>query len=243
MLRAELLKVRTTRAALGLMVGAAVGVALGTASMVLSQRPDQLSGSLHEQLFYFIASVLILGFVVVLGIRSFTDEFRYGSIVPTLTVAPRRGRVFLAKLLASGILGALLAVVAQAVMVGVALLTAGAKGTLPTVGAADLQAMAGLTLAAFLWAAIGVSLGAAIRHQVAAIVGGVVWVLVAENVATGLIGDAARLLPGRAAHALADAAAAGDLLSRVGGGLVLGAYALGIALVGLALFRRDVEPA
>ena len=39
-------------------------------------------------------------FVLILGLRSFTDEFRFGSIVPTLLANPDRRRVLVAKLVA-----------------------------------------------------------------------------------------------------------------------------------------------
>ena len=84
---------------------------------------------------------------------------------------------------------------------------------------------------------------AAVRHQIAAIVGAIVWVLVVENVAGSVIGDAARFLPGRAGHSVADASAAGDLLSTGAGGILLLAYLAVAAVVGLLLLRRDVEAA
>jgi ABC-type transport system involved in multi-copper enzyme maturation permease subunit len=241
--RAELIKAWTTRTAFGLLIGTAVAAALGTASMVLSQPAEQLSRSVHEQQFYFINSILVAAFAVVLGVRSFTDEFRYGSIVPTFSLSPRRPKVLVAKLLASAILGAILAVVAQAVMVGVAMLLSGAKGARPAIAGADLRAMVGLVVAAALWAAIGAAVGAAGRHQIAAIVGAIVWVLVVENVAGSVIGDAARFLPGRAGHAVADASAAGDLLSTGAGGVLLATYMAAAAVVGLLLLHRDVEAA
>lgn len=58
-----------------------------------------------------------------------------------------------------------------------------------------------------------------------------------------MIGDAAQFLPGRAAHAVADANAAGDLLSPGAGGILLLAYLAAAAAVGLLLLRRDVEAA
>ena len=36
-------------------------------------------------------------FVLILGIRSFTDEFRHGSVVPTFLATPERRRVLVAK--------------------------------------------------------------------------------------------------------------------------------------------------
>ncbi|MDQ4004689.1 MAG: hypothetical protein M3135_00080, partial [Actinomycetota bacterium] len=171
MFRAELVKAWTTRTAVALTAGAVVAVALGTISMVLSQPAEQLGRSLRDQQFYFITSMALTTFAGVLGVRSFTDEFRYGSILPTFLLQPRRGRVLASKSLAAALWAAGMALVVQAVMVGVAVGLAGTRGARPEIAGADLAAMLGLTAGAALWAMLGVGLGAALRHQIAAILG------------------------------------------------------------------------
>jgi ABC-2 type transport system permease protein len=243
MLRAEVVKARTTRTAVALTVGAAVAVGLGTASMVLSQPAEQLGQGIHQQQFYFIASIAVTAFAAVLGVRSFTDEFRYGSIVPTFLLEPRRGKVLAAKWVSAALIAVAMAVVAQAVMIGMAFALGGAKGARPGIAAADLSAMAGLVVAAALWAALGVGIGAAVRHQIASIVGVIVWVSVVENVVAGVAGGVAPFLPARAAYALAGATATGDILAQPAGGVLLVVYAAVAALVGLAFVRQDVQAA
>lgn len=243
MLRAELVKARTTKTALALVIGAAVAVALGTASMVLSQPAEHMTRSLHDQQFFFIASIAISAFAAVLGVRAFTDEFRYGSIVPTFLLEPRRGRVLLWKVVSTASIGAVMGVVAQVAMIGVGFALAATRGVQPAIGGTDLQAMLALAAAAALWAALGVGIGAAVRHQIAAIVGVIVWLIAIENIAAGMAGDVALFLPGRAAQALADATAAGDILPQPTGAVVLLAYTGVVALLGLVSLQRDVEAA
>ena len=244
LVRAEAVKLTTTRTAAGLVLGAAAVAALGAFSTIMSAKRGDLSGSLHEQQFFLLASINLALFALVMGIRAFTDDFRHGSIVPTLLAEPARGRVLLAKVGTYAAAGAFLAVVAQAAMVGVAMVLIRSRGVEATVGMSDVAAMAGLAAASALWATIGVAVGAIVRHQVAAVVGAVIWVLVVENLGSGLLGDAARYLPGQAGHAVALASQAGTLLAPTAGALALGAYAaLVIAVATVRLARMDVVAA
>jgi hypothetical protein len=88
---------------------------------------------------------------------------------------------------------------------------------------------------------LGVGIGALVRHQVAAVVGGLVWVLVVENLASGLLGDAGRFLPGQAAHAVANATAVNNLLPPWMAVLVLVAYVVVLGWFAvLTISRREV---
>ena len=109
---------------------------------------------------------------------------------------------------------------------------------------ADAAAVGGLALAAGLWAAVGVGLGAAIRSQVPATVGALVWILVVENLGTANFGDGGRFLPGQAGHALASAGQTDDLLAAPVALVVLVLYVVFTTVVGLVLLlRRDIMPA
>ncbi len=243
LLRAEFIKLATTKTVLALVAGATAVAGLGAVSTILSARTEDLTRAVHDQPFFMLASINLAMFAMVLGIRTFTDEFRHGSIVPTLLVAPDRRKVVAAKVATSATAGAGLATVAHVVMLALALLLIGAKGAEATFEAKDLAAMGGAVLAGGLWAAIGAALGAIVRHQVAAVVGALVWVLLLENLGAGLLGDAGRFLPGQAAHGLAQASQAGTVLTPGAAAGLLLAYALvaaGAAM--LALARTDVAP-
>lgn len=241
MLRAEWLKLRTTRAFYGLIAGA-VGVAvLGAFSTVASARVDTLTGPLHEQTFWVLASINIGLFALIVGIRAYTEEYRHRTIVHTLFADPRRKRSAVAKALVSGFGAVLLTAAATAAMVAVALAMAAAKGGSLQPDSSDAAAAGGLLGAAALWGVVGVGVGALVRHQVAAIVGGLVWVLVIENLGAGFLGDGGSYLPGQTAHSLARASEAGDLLAVPVAAGVLGAYAAILWAAGVtATRRRDV---
>ena len=99
-------------------------------------------------------------------------------------------------------------------------------------------AVAGLLAAAGLWAAIGVGVGALIRHQVAAVVSTLVWLLVAENLGASLLGSAGQYLPGQAAHGLAQIP---DLLEVPLAAAILTAYAAtSLVAAHVAISRRDL---
>jgi ABC-type transport system involved in multi-copper enzyme maturation permease subunit len=244
LLRAELVKLATTRTAIGLTAGGAGVAALGAFSTIMSGQPTELARPLHEQTFFLLASINLALFAVVLGIRGFTDEFRHGVIVPTLLVAPSRVRVVAAKTILVAAAGAALAAVAQVVMLAVAIVLLQARGVEPTLEPADLTAMGGLIAASALWTMIGVAVGAMVRHQVAAVVGALLWVLLVENLGAGALGEASRYLPGQAGHGLATASQAGALLAPAAGALVLGAYALlAVAVAAIRLTRTDITAA
>jgi ABC-type transport system involved in multi-copper enzyme maturation permease subunit len=245
LVKAEWIKLTTTRTAMGLLLGAAAVTMLGAFSTIMSGNPADLAAPLHRQHLFLLASINLSLFALVLGIRGVTDEFRHGSIVPTLLLEPIRRRVLWGKAVTFAAAGAVLASLAQAAMLGLALLLLESKGVQATVGTSDLAALGGLVAASALWAMIGVAVGAVVRHQVAAVVGALIWVLVVENLGAGLLlGQAGSYLPGQAAHALASASQAGTLLAPAIGALVLGGYAL-LAMVAatVRMTRADVTTA
>ncbi len=243
-LKAEWIKLTTTRTAVGLVVGAAAVAALGATSTIMSAKPEDLARPVQDQHFFMLASINLAMFALVMGIRTFTDEFRHGSIVPTLLVTPNRREVVAAKVATSAAAGVTLAAVAQGAMLSLAVFLIRAKGAEAIVGARDLAAMGGLLIAAGLWTALGAAVGAVVRHQAAAVVGGLVWVLLMENLGAALLGDGGRFLPGQAAHGLAQASQAGPLLAPAAGAVVLVAYAVAAAAAAVVrMDRRDVASA
>jgi ABC-2 type transport system permease protein len=95
-----------------------------------------------------------------------------------------------------------------------------------------------------LFAAIGVGLGALLPNLTGAIAVALGWMALVEGILGQLLGSgAARWLPFNAGRALALAVGAGssDLLPRLGGGLVLAAYAAAFAAIAVTTtLKRDV---
>ena len=235
-LSSELIKLTSTRTFYGLIAGAVAVVLLGTWSTMSSS--GSATGDLRAQMFFFLASVNLAVFAVILGVRASTDEFRFGTIVGSILADGHRGRLIAAKATVAGMGAAVLAAVAEAAMVGLALALTSAGGDSLRISAGDGLAMLGLLAASALWAAIGVGVGALVRHQVAAVVGVLVWLLVVENLGAGLLGSTGRYLPGQAAHGLAQIP---HLLDVPLATVVLIAYAAtALAAASITTNRRDI---
>ncbi|MGH2734611.1 MAG: hypothetical protein ACRDKZ_03440, partial [Actinomycetota bacterium] len=91
-----------------------------------------------------------------------------------------------------------------------------------------------------LWAAIGVAIGAIVRHQIPAIVGSLLWLLPGggiEDLLRNQLGGLGDFLPGNTGLALALGGSWNALLA----GLVLGVYAGALLLAGVLTLRsRDI---
>jgi ABC-2 type transport system permease protein len=241
MLRSELWKLATARTAVSLVIGAAAVVALGAFSTSVSGDASALEKPLHAQEMYLLSSINVGLFAAILGIRSFTDEFRHATMAWTILAVRDRWRIVVSKSVVSGLVAALIALLALVVMVAIATAVGNSKDASFGLTSADASAGAGLLVAAAAWAVIGTAIGALVRHQVAAIVGAVIWVFAVENLAAGVLGDAGKVLPGQAAHSVANAAAASNLLPTAVGAAVVVGYAMVLAgIAAIDLTRREL---
>jgi ABC-type transport system involved in multi-copper enzyme maturation permease subunit len=236
----EFRKLRTTRSAWSLLAGTLGLIALGVVAVLWESNHTTLAAPLADQPVLHIALSLTWVFVMILGLRSFTDEFRNGSIVPTLLADPHRRRVLAAKLAAVGAAAVLFTFAVAGLTLAIWLPWLAAKGVAIDVAVAPLAVWFGrLLLIDLLFAAIGVGVGLAVRHQVAAIVGSLVVITVVENLMDAMAPSIARFLP--AAGAWAVAGLGGAFMRPIGGALVLVAWALGAVVVGAFLMeRRDI---
>ena len=129
-------------------------------AVVTDSAGDSLFGPLERQAFLHVSLTIAPLFGLLLGLRSFTDEFRYGSIVPTLLASPDRRRLLGAKLVATagGGIALTLAATAVSIAIGVPLLLA--KGLEITWSAPAMAEVVGRLVGATVrWTAIGVGLG------------------------------------------------------------------------------------
>jgi ABC-type transport system involved in multi-copper enzyme maturation permease subunit len=236
----EFRKLRTTRSAWGLLAGALALVALGVVGVLWESSNAVLAAPLVAQPMFHVALSINWVFAMILGLRSFTDEFRNGSIVPTLLADPDRRRVLVAKLVAVGAAAVLFTFAAAGLTFAIGLPWLVAKGVAIDVAAGPLAVwFVKLLLIDVAFAVIGVGVGLAVRHQVAAIVGSLVVVTIVENLMDALVPTIARYLP--AAGAWSVAGIGGAFMRPIGGALVLGAWALGAVGVGAFLMeRRDI---
>lgn len=234
----EMVKLRTTRSGIMLLAALVVVVALGVVALVTDTEAATPIRPLERQAFLHVMLAITPMFALLLGIRSFTDEFRFGSIVPTLLANPRRGQVLVAKLLAAAIGGLALTLAATTASLAIGVPLLASKSIHVTWSTGAMAEIAGrLAAANALWSAIGVGLGLAVRHQVAAIAGALVWMLAGEGIVAGLMPDVARYFPGSAGFALVGINP-GGVLGPAPGALVLAGYATVAAIAGWWLMRR-----
>jgi ABC-2 type transport system permease protein len=244
LVRAELLKVRTTRGwyvylgLIVLLVGLGVSGDIGTAEDF-----DRSTAEFQRGLVEGAGFALLLG--LILAITVATTEFRHGTITPTLLTTPRREIVVAAKAIAAILVSigfAFLAFLTLAVVGSIWLAAVGADNQLadPEV----LGAAAKLLLAAPIWALVGVAVGVLIQSQVAALVGTLIWIFLAETIIVAVlelldVGGLADYLPFQALDA-ADGTSANLLPYWTAVGVSL-AWALVLGAAGTErLRRRDI---
>jgi ABC-2 type transport system permease protein len=185
--RSELLKVRTTRGwyvylgLIVLLVGIGVSGDIGT-----TEDPDRSIVEYQRGLVEGAGFALL--FALILAITVVTTEFRHGTITPTLLLAPRREQVVVAKAIAAAFVSvgfALLALLTLLVVGSIWLAAVGADNQLadPDV----LGAAAKLLLAAPIWALVGIGVGVLVQSQVAALVGALIWIFIAETIIVALL--------------------------------------------------------
>jgi hypothetical protein len=183
--------------------------------------------------------------MLVLGILAFTQELRFGTATPTFLVTPVRGRVLVAKALALAAAGLVFAGATITLDVVLSVVLIIARGGNLTWSAEVAEVLAAALLVMALSGPIGVAVGALVRNQIAAVVGTLVWLLVAEQLLVALLPSIGRWTPGGATAGLLqlgrEATTHGDLLPAWAGGLVLLTYATVIGLLASAVtLRRDL---
>jgi ABC-2 type transport system permease protein len=233
LVQGELIKLRTTRTALGF-AGAALLLVVATVLIIgLAGDPrtlDDKRGAIN------IATTL--SFVLLLfGVVGATGEYRHRTLAPALLISPDRGRLSVARILAYAGCAAAVALLMLVVAVGLGIpLLAGTPG--PALGVGDyVRAGVGGVLAAMLSAALGAGIGVLVRNQVAAVVGTLVWFFVLEPLVPVISEDAGRFTINAAASALGGAH--GDHLLGFGGAAAtLATWAVVLVALGVLVDRR-----
>jgi ABC-2 type transport system permease protein len=190
LLRAELIKLRTTRTFLAL-AGAAIATSLLVVILTaLLEEPTE--GSVLDDIFTSDTSTL---FILILAIVGISGEWRHRTITSSLLAAPDRLRFIAAKTLAFAAAGLLLSLAISLVVAVVGYVILSSRD-LPTPELADIAGQIGRNaFLAALAGAFGVGIGAIVRNQPVAIVGVLLFSFVIEPVLAGLAGDVARFGP------------------------------------------------
>jgi ABC-2 type transport system permease protein len=240
-LRSELRKLRTTRmAAVFLLV--AVALALLTAfAEGLSATLDEMAGEDLQRRLIGTAATNAVFLATFVGLLVVTNEFRYGTIRPTLLFEPRRRVVLAAKLAAAALVGALFAVACTAVSFGAGLSILAARDVdYAVTGAHTLTLVVGTLAASAFSGMMGVTIGALIRNQVGAIVALAGYSVVVDTLLFTTVPSVGRFLPGEALNALAGLPDAELLSPALGAVVVLAWTAAFVAAATARTARSDI---
>jgi ABC-2 type transport system permease protein len=190
LLRAELLKLRTTRTFAALIgSGLALSLLLLVLTTLLQDRFDE------DDLRLMFAGDFTGLFILLLGVMGMAGEWRHRTITSSVLAAPDRLKLLAAKLISYAVAGALLSLIVTGtlMLVGTIILSLRDKPTLDAGPLLDVL-WRNLVGAAYL-GAIGVSIGALLRNQVAALLGVLVFFIIVEPTLLGLVPDVGRFGP------------------------------------------------
>jgi ABC-2 type transport system permease protein len=232
----ELIKVRTTRTAVGFSVAALLLMLASVLLSILAGKPTALVDKRSAIDFGGPVSIVLM----IYGAVGATGEFRHRTLAPAVLIAPDRVRLVVARIGAYGASAAVfgVAIAITALAVGIPLLS-GRAG--PDLSSSDIISIAGGGLSAIvLSAALGVGAGTLVRNQVATVVGIFVWLLILEPL-VGLLGDEwVKFTIGAAGHALS--VGGSEDASMLTGAVVLASWTASVSiLAALVDRRRDVE--
>jgi ABC-type transport system involved in multi-copper enzyme maturation permease subunit len=186
LVRSELLKIRTTRGWWAYLVVLVGLVGIGTAAEVGSRPLDERSGLAFQLALVDLVGITSL-LAIVLGITMVTTEFRHGTITPTLLATPGREAVLAGKTIAGVLVAVFFAALGIVVIVAVASVWVSIDGGELRLLDADVAERAGQTLlGVVLWLLMGLAIGSVVHSQVAALVGTLLWLFLAETLLIGL---------------------------------------------------------
>ncbi len=236
LIRGELIKLRTTRTALGFTAAVALLTLAIVLTTILAGNPETIADKRSALAAGSSISTLLLLF----GVVGAGGEYRHRTLAPALLVAPGRGRLLAARVLAYGLAGLAIGVVLTIVTFAIGLpLLAGQPG--PDLGVSDyLRAGGGGLLAIVLSTMIGVGVGTLVGSQVPAVIGALVWLFILEPL-SGLLGGISKFAIGQTATAIGGDTG-GDVLPWAAAFLVMLAWTVAFVLVAaLVDSRRDIS--
>lgn len=240
-IRAELLKIRSTRTTIVLILAMIVLILLFTLLTGLLSHPSGLASKEDQRQLLSVASLAGV-FSALAGVLLVTSEYRFGTIRPTILFNPVRSHVLAAKAVAGVLAGIAFGVIGEAIGWAVAYAILDARGITVVLSSGDilLLTLGGLAGAA-LWGAIGAGLGAIIHSQVGAVIALLAWGLVVDNLLFGLVPSVGRYTPTHASDALMGLHEQ-HLLAPGAGAIILIAWAGALAAAGIALsVRQDIN--
>ncbi len=240
-IKAELLKIRTTRTAIALILAMVALTLLITLLTGLLSHPSGLMGKENQRTLLSVSSLAGV-FSALAGVLLVTSEYRFGTIRPTILFNPVRSHILGAKVVAGALAGVAFGVVGEAINWAVGYAVLEGRGITVVLNSDDilLLTLGGLAGTA-LWGTIGAGLGAIIHNQVGAIIALLAWGLVVDNLLFGLAPWVGRFMPTNASDALMGLREH-HLLAPGAGTVILIAWAGALAVIGITLsVRQDIN--
>ena len=238
LLRSEWLKLWTTRTTWVMLGIALLGEGL-FAGLYVGLAPLSEIGEIET---VATGTGLLLVMLLVLGVLIATTEFRHGTASSTFLVSPRRYPVLLGKLGVALLVGLLAGAIYVAVNGGLALSLFSSRGGVLPATSDLVEVYAGVVVSYALICAFGLGVGAVVRNQVGAIIAAIAFFFVLSPLPELLPGSYGDYFPAQAIGSLHGSSEGDGSLDQVSGGLVFGAWALGLWAAGtLLICRRDLS--
>jgi ABC-type transport system involved in multi-copper enzyme maturation permease subunit len=236
-LKAELLKIRSTRTTLGLLIGL-IGLSLLFIILTCTLSPASQVVTEQDQVGLLSFGSIAGVFSALAGIMLFTSEYRFGTIRPTFLFNPSRNRLFMSKMLAGALAGLVFGVIGEVLTFVLGIIILKARGFPIVLSGGNITILIlGSVIGTALWGIIGVGLGAVIPNQVGAVIALLAWGFVVENLVFGLLPSVGRFLPAHAQNSMMGFSGQ-HYLSDIEGTIVLIAWTALLAGVGLSMLRR-----
>lgn len=249
LIRTEIRKLLTTKLWWGLLITAVVTTGLfvwGTLSSVGNEgNPFQSLNDPNTQRGIISMSGQAGIFILILGIIGITTEFRHFTSRPTFLIEPRRWRVVAAKFATYGGLGLVYAIACTIVVAAIMVpWMSSHNADFSLTGAGIPKAFVLTTLSVAIYGMVGVGIGVLIRNQIAAVIGGLAYFLLIENIISiiPVVKEIYKYLPGPSGQAMVDVTTGDtELLAPLAGGLLFVAWGLFFTILGATFtVRRDV---
>jgi len=241
LLRAELIKLRTTRTFV-VLTAAALTISLLVVVLTTTLQDEWTEDDARD----LFATDFTGLFILLLGVMGMAGEWRHRTITSTVLAAPRRLRLLSAKTISYAVAGIAISLIVTVTIMAIGTLILSARD-LPTAGLGDLADVLwrNLVVAAYL-GAFGVCIGGLIRNQIVAIVGLLLLGFAIEPAVIGLAPEVGKFGPTLGAPngfiGLEDVFGEGDeqLTPAVALLVMIGWVGLAFAAAAARLERRDL---
>jgi len=239
LLRAELLKLRTTRTFITL-VSVTLVLSLIVVGLTAILSDDFTKESVREMFTFDFSSL----FILLLGVTGMAGEWRHRTITSSVLAAPDRLKLLTAKVISYAVAGTVLSLIVTVALMALGTLILSLRD-LTTLDLADLADVLWRNLlVAALLGAFGVCIGGIVRNQIVAIVGILIFAFALEPALLNLALEVGKFGPTTGAPSGiigVNPVDNGELLSPAVALLVMiGWVGLGFAVTAWMLKRRDL---